>query len=318
LRNFLDPDHHLLVVSDSGGAEVATRGIEPDPHDVLAFQETNADIGMIVDHPPMNYEYGINFPESHFLKCLKRTKENAQFAARNRTKESLTLLNVLQGRNVDQMKKWYDEVKDVSLDGYALAPKPPGSPEAIARYCLFTITEGLEGHIHVFCGTGKMTMPIIVWVSKYIKRMTFDSASWTHLGSYKRFLIPQTMESPSVKGEIHGNSPPCWCPMCQVVDMEAYREDNDLSRKLLALHNLYTYISYYRTLVGLRDSYDEYIEVVSRVAGPEVVGVINMIEKGVEENDYHVGLTKQGSIKSFFGGKEEDLYKGEKWSKEWR
>jgi len=283
---------------------VATRGVKIDPPDVLRFQEQNADIGIIVDHPPANYTYGINFPRSHFLECLKRTRENAEFAFRNRTSDKLTLLNVIQGRNADEAKIWYSGIKDVPLDGYGISFEPPSSSEALLRLLLLVIVEHIEGHIHVFNGTGRGTMPILVWASKYIKNMTFDSASWTHLGSYKKFILPNTLEALSVKEQIQGEIPPCWCPVCQKVTLTAYREPNDFSRKLLALHNLYQYVNYFKILVGLRDSYDTYVNFANRVAGRDVGKYIEIFEKGVEESDYNIGIEKQHSISNFFDRRE--------------
>ena len=305
LRDHLDPEKKLLVISDSGGSEIASRGLDIDPADVLQFQERNADIGMIVDHPPMSFKDGTpNYSRLEFEKCLAKTKGNAEFASRNRTNYDMTLLNVLQGTVVDDFVTWYKEIHEVPLDGYAVSFKPVTDGVALARYLSFLVIEGLNDKpLHVFCGTGRDTMPVVVWASKYFPKVTFDSASYTHMGAYKLFMIPQTQTTVPVRELCTDEDPPqpCWCPVCSRVPFEEYLKDTDMSRKYLALHNLHQYISYFTALKAFRTKHDEFFSLLSATGAQQAIESVETFERCIAQSDIHSGEKKTHSMNNIWG-----------------
>lgn len=107
----------VLLMSDSGGYQVATGAIQYTPELVkrlLKWTEDNFDIGMNLDIPPrMNYA-------GKFKYALNESLNNFKYFIDNRSNSNCSMLNVMQGSDYDSYKYWYDAVSKYKFEGWSL------------------------------------------------------------------------------------------------------------------------------------------------------------------------------------------------------
>ena len=105
-----------LVMGDSGGFQIASGALKWDKKLLpksFKWLEHNSDISMNLDIPPrLKYE-------GKFQECLDISIENFKYFADNQSGKT-EFLNVIQGNNREEYKKWYDEVKHFPFQGWAI------------------------------------------------------------------------------------------------------------------------------------------------------------------------------------------------------
>ena len=105
-----------VVMGDSGGFQIASGALKWNPEITpksFKWLEDNSDISMNLDIPPrLKYE-------GKFQECLDISLENFKYFADNQTGKT-EFLNVIQGNNRTEYKKWYDEVKQFTFQGWAI------------------------------------------------------------------------------------------------------------------------------------------------------------------------------------------------------
>lgn len=114
LRNDLNLNN-TKVLGDSGGFQIFSESkseLEIDIKNTLIWLEKNCDIGINLDIP----ENSIN----DFEYSLSHSKNNFEYFQNNRSGK-IELLNVLHGRSKEEIKTWYDTVKDFEFDGWAIS-----------------------------------------------------------------------------------------------------------------------------------------------------------------------------------------------------
>jgi len=136
-----DPD--VTLIGDSGGFQWATgtwktdwtdlNGIDKVRATVLKWLELTADYSMVLDFPANGIVLNPDFDSFYnmvlkthptvdkFNACLEFTLENIDYFLKHRTPGATKFLNVVQGANPEQADYWYDRVKDLPLEGWALA-----------------------------------------------------------------------------------------------------------------------------------------------------------------------------------------------------
>lgn len=173
--------NNTIVVADSGGFQIATSasgsGVSGfdwnDPGSaendkirlaVLRWMESVADYSMMLDVPT----HSLNNPNTRlktFRECLDLTKYNADFFVKNRTPGATKILNVLQGRTVEEADVWWDEFKDYPFEGWALGGSNVRNIEMMLRR-IITMRDGkyLDENrqwMHVL-GSSKLTTSCIL------------------------------------------------------------------------------------------------------------------------------------------------------------
>lgn len=155
---FLDPirETSAVVIGDNGAHRIKTdsayyQGVETA---VMAQQwmDAHCHVGAIMDIPTS--ALGCNPQFTNFEQALSTTIANTEAMIRIRDpKKGMLLLNVLQGRTVDEFKDWYHAVKHYPLDGWAIG----GARRLDFASLLWLVSalqrDGLLGHVkwlHVF------------------------------------------------------------------------------------------------------------------------------------------------------------------------
>lgn len=183
-----------VMVGDSGGFQAATGVLDFDWDDplsqksmdqrmaLLKWLEHTADYSMVLDWPAWAIDIG-RLPDqlkekdpttgqvtnNPFQNCLNGTVWNNHFFMKHRTPGKTKFLNVLQGRNVEEVDKWYDAVtpfSDVSkygeraFEGWALGGSTGGDPTITMRLMIKLRDQGLldgdDRWIHVL-GRSRLT-----------------------------------------------------------------------------------------------------------------------------------------------------------------
>ena len=104
------------VMGDSGGYQICSGAMKWNPdikEKVFNWLENNSDIAMNLDIPPrLKYD-------GKFEECLQISKENFKYFADRQTGNT-DFMNVIQGADEFEYKKWYDEVKQFPFQGWAI------------------------------------------------------------------------------------------------------------------------------------------------------------------------------------------------------
>lgn len=261
------------LIIDSGGFQQMSLSEKLGQMRVLRHQEDIGDIGFVLDKPPIK----IVHKESHsdieplkwneMIQCAKVTVENAKLVEEKRDNNNkIRMYNVMQGSSdFGRMEAWYDIVKGVNLDGWAVAPKPPSDPVGIARGLIFAHNNNFK-NIHILGVSGATTMPILSFMGNFFDtNITFDTASSsleakaysiyrfyynnkkTYFGKNRITYIPTKMKSL-----------PCDCPVCTFLNeqqnpTEIFHNTSDYSVNLMMIHNLHETIRTIRYLNSIRD-----------------------------------------------------------------
>jgi hypothetical protein len=145
-----------LVMGDSGGYQICSGAMKWKPEmkqNVFEWLEKNSDIAMNLDIPPrLKYD-------GKFEECLQISKENFKYFADRQTGKT-DYMNVIQGADEFEFKKWYDEVKQFPFQGWAIG----GSGFSYYKFLsgLSVLLDGKEHHnpntkyIHIL-GTSRVT-----------------------------------------------------------------------------------------------------------------------------------------------------------------
>ena len=105
-----------LIMGDSGGYQICSGAMTWKPEmkqSVFEWLERNSDVAMNLDIPP-RLKYDGKFDE-----CLQLSKENFKYFADNQTGKT-DYMNVIQGADEFEFKRWYDEVKQFPFQGWAI------------------------------------------------------------------------------------------------------------------------------------------------------------------------------------------------------
>lgn len=264
------PRKDFLFVADSGGFQIWTQNIKIEPINILRWMEHNADIGMTLDVPPLkpNSIEPLDFED--FKRMCDISRRNYEIMHRNRVSEDIIMLKVLHGATLKELEHFDGAVSDYEFDGYAFSPKPPS-----ALQIAFTLAYAHEHdmkRVHIFLGTGMKTLPVLLYAKRYFDHLTFDSASFSLQGArFRSYCLPFRPGSyvefgKSYKGEL--KKLPCSCPVCQLSTVDVFNIDSSTKTEklsesvpggLIALHNLYVWLSYIDFLDSLSDSYGDYM-----------------------------------------------------------
>lgn len=134
-----------IVVADSGGYQIGKgilkfdwKNFESEENNklrlkILRWMESIADVSMTLDVPTWAIGTGALHGIDTFEDCLEKTLINHDFLIKNRVPGATRLMNILHGRNTEEGDIWWDAVKDLPFDGWALAGVNIANFELIMR-----------------------------------------------------------------------------------------------------------------------------------------------------------------------------------------
>ena len=261
-------DHITSIMGDSGGFQATSLGIDIDPKDVINWQNRVCDIGLTLDIPPFdqNNVIGGNYlTGSDFDKCMDVSNKNASMM-RGEKDEDLDLYLVIQGGSDRDRQRWLDgglkEYDD--WEGYALSVKPQSDPYILVDWLKFAIDNDLR-NIHILGVSGRLTIGVMIYFSKYFDSIKFDSSSYSIGKRFRRYFLPYLMLQGMILTDRENicnedvkllpSELPCDCPVCREIDdMEIFvssSDDKNIASELICMHNLYQYVRYIQLLKSL-------------------------------------------------------------------
>ncbi len=183
-----------VIIGDSGGYQIQTTAIKWEGdrtrQRMLTWLEEVADQAMILDFPTGGVNIGnvdphlkrliaegndigqfcqsLGFDPNDqqklaFSVCLFQTLQNNDYFVDHRRPGKTNLLNVLQGRNVEESDVWYSKVRHYPFEGWAMAGPHKENFEMTMRRFIMMADDGLlqnKDWIH-FLGVGKLHSSVV-------------------------------------------------------------------------------------------------------------------------------------------------------------
>lgn len=190
---------NTLIIGDSGGFQIAKGKLKFDWSDefgksanntrmqILRWLEAMSDLAMTIDYPTWNIT-NPDSPVKDFDHCIKGTLYNLDFFVDNKENPDTRFLNILHGRNNEECLAWYNAVKKVPLDGWAIGGRTKFQFYDSIRRLLQMRDDGAfeEGRdwLHML-GLSKVSAGIVATVLQRVLRahvnpniqLSYDSAS---------------------------------------------------------------------------------------------------------------------------------------------
>ncbi len=273
------PKEYCLI-ADSGGFQIAKaqlggQDIGITPLQILRWMENNADIGMNLDSPPW----------TNFDKSLKTSQENFTVFQNNRENYDFKLYNVLHGKTLPEMIKWYSGVKDYEFDGWAFGARPADNIYLqIIGYMFLRENNAAhwETNFHLFGVSGIKNMLVLAMLShEFGGSMTFDSSSYITGMRYRRFYFPKDIRYGIEFGRDAKKtmqSIPCRCPVCRRLEIDdLYSQESPGAYVSLLLHDLYQYIEVNRMINNMVSDDIVFMEYAKSVGEEKTVRIARII-----------------------------------------
>lgn len=215
-----------VIVADSGGYQIASSasGSSVSKFDwanptsasndeirlnVLRWMESVADYSMMLDVPTA----AIGNPKAKsintFADCIEMTRYNADFFVKNRIPGKTKILNVLQGRTLEEADTWWDIFKDYPFEGWALGGANARNAELmlsrIIRMRDNNYIGGDKHWMHVLGSSRLTTSCILTEIQRNIRKtideqftISYDSATPFVVAS-KGYVLTQNIFDASKK-----------------------------------------------------------------------------------------------------------------------
>jgi len=235
-----------IVIGDSGGFQIAAnkrkgKTMDIEPMAILRWMESNVNIGMNLDMPLWG----------SFQESLKWSKENFGLFQSSRSNYDMKLYNIQHGRNLSEIRTWYDMAKEFQFDGWAIGIKP--SNNVLLQLLGFVYLHehdalNLKNGVHFFGVSGVQNMIALAILSEHFGMdITFDSSSFNMGSRIRAYYLPWSVRNFASFGRNQKKimtKLPCNCPVCQNTTVEElYNQETPLTPVLLSLHNLYQFIT---------------------------------------------------------------------------
>lgn len=293
-REFLQIPDGAKLYGDSGGFQALTQKKVIDNEKLLDWFDRNCDFGFANDFPEkfIKMRTSDQYKNQHTPTVMNNTykdmmvwmAESNEVLLRRKMKRC-KLYNIVHGQNLKQMNEWFDTVKDDRFYGWATGIKPT-DPFKVAFALAFLYHKGVKKNVHILGCSGYETIPVVIWATKWIDNITFDSSSWMAGNVYRSYCNPLDIR----KKLIIGNSStgqytqklPCNCPVCSSIKNTAKIYDNNAtSASLVSLHNLYWMLWFTEMLKGQMQVEGDYMTTIRTVFGPEPLNAINYLNEAM-------------------------------------
>jgi len=278
---------------DSGGFQAFTQGQKLDPKEIIKWLEDNCEYGFALDDPgeysmleTVNGEEKDRISSSEFNKSAQNTLKNNEAYGKFRTSKELKIYNVLHGNSLDQIETWYKYVSQVPFDGWALGMKPVSDPTMFTFAAMYLWDKGVRENIHFFGVSGQRVVPIIVYMTRYFKHITYDSSSYAVGAMYRRFFNPLDISYKITIGEKTKDTMykmmPCDCPYCRnVTKVDRLYEAGAFSGTVISMHNLYQMVRCNKILNMLNQVDKDFKDFVSDY--PKIPELMQFVDMSVNE-----------------------------------
>jgi hypothetical protein len=280
-----------ILLGDSGGYQIATGQIDPNGNyleDIFNWLENNTNYALNIDVPMYTNIEGVMTLTKE--EKIVISKKNFDYFSKNQSGKT-KYLNVMHGRTQEDLKLWFDFVKQYENfeGGWAL-----GSVNKDIFYILqslfYIIKEGKikknDSHIivHVL-GISKVNEMIYVeYLQKALREnqynitLTYDSSTpdiSAGMGSYVLFVDHQKLKYLNLSKDytsMNLNTPlPCSCPVCEGLTFNHFYGEESRNKNEGFITNTYNHISFHNLFKIL-----EYKKVVE--------SIINTDERKVYED----------------------------------
>jgi hypothetical protein len=256
---------NIELWADSGGYSLATQGGEINVREVLKWQEHNANVAFSLDLPPSSTENTTRIsPGKHAYHTIEKFEQNAIISRKNnldfmalRTSDKLKIYNVIHGYSNETIDLWWDyATTDVQFEGYATGLKP-SSYALLQAMCIMKLYDkGVRKNLHLLGVAGITVIPLIVWCSQYIDRISFDSTSYGYGARTRAYVYPDRIRDYTHFGKkyLTKKNPMktlyCECPICRDVKTVDYFCESNVKWPglLISLHNLWCFSEYTKQL----------------------------------------------------------------------
>lgn len=260
-RKLLHVPEDGKLYGDSGGFQSFRLGKIITNKTIFDWYETNCDYGFVQDFPEEFLKMkadiknkGLDIGENETFKRMgeMQFESNKEFLKQKFTK--CKIYNILHGRNLEQMDQWFKTVHNDKFYGWSTAIKPP-DVFRVAFALMFLHSRGIKKNIHVLGCSGFDVIPLIIYATKYIDNITFDSTSWSMGSIYRWYFLPMDLRKKVRIGDVSGGrytKLPCGCPVCRSIkNTELMYSNKSVVGTLISLHNLYLMLEYIKRLKGL-------------------------------------------------------------------
>jgi len=206
--------------------------------------------------------------DKEFESRLSQTCRHNDIFADNRESRDLKIYNVVHSGmgKIESIEIWFDRVKDYKFEGWSIAPKPPSDCLKIALDGMFLYDRGVRENLHVLGISGLKTLPVLVYLEKYIKNVSTDSFSYGVNAIVRKHMRIMSQDLFFKPGEKMHTKIPCICPVCREMDIEDFYRTDKAGYALLALHNKWTYLNYLAYIEALVEDEETFKRFISRYA----------------------------------------------------
>jgi len=258
-------DDRSLFFGDSGGFQVLTGKVSKEfgNKKALKWLDKNCDIFPLLDSPiPKDSS---EEPIKVFNHSLNFTEKSAVYFRDNRSTSDTTILNVLHGRDLFEIDKWYQTMKKYQFEGWALGG---GHTLTMILSSFFYLME--QGEIdrirlfHIFMMTKMRYIPSVTYLQNLLHKsgyncfISYDSSYQIIQTAYGRMSLYSTLTgqkwmSFSNKYDYSKltdeNKVPCDCPYCKDVPLkELVQFTGDRFYAVAPAHNILSFVQFKRMI----------------------------------------------------------------------
>jgi hypothetical protein len=255
----------VTLWADSGGYSIATQGVKIDPIEALKWQEENSNIAFSLDYPPIKVTgttqiapgKGERIPLDEFEKRAEISRKNNLVYLNNRTRSDLLIYNVIHGWDLKTKDMWWDYVtRDTKFEGYCIGTKPVNDPLLQAMNLMYLYNKGVRERVHMLGISGITVIPLIIWASQYIDKLSFDSKSYGYGAITRAYVYPERIRYYTHFGNKYKLKKKkmekiyCNCPICKNFEDPSFFLGGGSTWPgcLLSLHNLWCVKEYVKEL----------------------------------------------------------------------
>lgn len=288
LKEILDLDFdNDIILGDSGGFQLSTGAVQYSDDIVKTFfnwLENNTNYAMNLDFPPYIKKFTGQVEEGYdqkeyFEDKLKLSQKHFDYFHQNQSGKT-KYLKVLHGRDLKELDKWYNGMKDFYFDGgWSIGSLSTRSTSDIYLVLLTFFYLFEQGELDKkycdklallhFLGFSKIaTLPVVFYLQKILNErksgltISFDSSSpfltsaygnyWFYIGNSGAKNLKITQSSLKTKDQMNlDQSLPCSCPVCKGLtfkDLYNFSNEGESFKTefymYLSLHNIYTFLKY--------------------------------------------------------------------------
>lgn len=173
------------ILVDSGGFQLLTGVLDYiNPKDVIKIQNELADIGFILDVPPLR-----STDESTLKSCIAKTKEN--ILSVKDIPRNFDYYFVLHSHEITSMERWFNELEH--LDTFEGISTKGNTKQKLLLGLMYISTTSYTKH-HILGVGSNLAMTLINYFynkePKVMERVTFDSSSPLVWSRNKRLFFP--------------------------------------------------------------------------------------------------------------------------------